>query len=162
MTRPAVLTRCLAGLLVVAGATGCYRYVPVGGGDGTPAAARGLEQGQGVRVRLQAPRPVDLDEITVNRVVEIGGEWVRMESDGAMVVSAMSLVAADGRERPGLGKTVRIPRGAVAGLERKRFALDKTLLLAVPVGVAAAVLPEALSGSGGSSGGGGGGPPISQ
>lgn len=152
----------LTALLVLASGSGCYRYVPVETGDAALSAVRGLEQGQGVRVRLQSPRSVDLDEITVNRVVEIGGEWVTVASDGAMVVSAMTLVALDGREHPGLGKTVRIPRSAVADLERKAFALDRTLLLAVPIGVAAAVLPGALDGAGGPAGSGGGGPPISQ
>lgn len=149
-------------LLLLVGGAGCYRYVPVGEGDAALAAAAGLEQGQGVRIRLHGPRSVDLDEITVNRVIEIAGEWVTVAPDGAIVVSAMTLVAVDGREHLAMGKTVRVPEEAVGALERKAFALDKTLLLTVPIGVAAAVLPGALDGSGSPAGGGGGGPPISQ
>jgi hypothetical protein len=150
----ATTPRIVAAVALVA-AAGCYKYVPSEGG------AASLVRGAQVRVSLSRPMAVDLGEITVNDAVVISGDFIALQDDGSILLSAFETRSAAGAERGGIGETVTIPADAIAGVERRVFNGVGTVLVAIPiVGGAVAIGVAAVGDGAGGGGNGGNGPPT--
>jgi hypothetical protein len=143
--------RILAAVLLCAfSGAGCYRY----------ADARGttrLDNAAPVRIRLASPAPVHLSMLTVNGAVDVEGEFVRQTAD-SVIVSAMHIVDAAGRDYDGNGETVMIGRDRIETFEAKRISPLRTALMGAGVIAAGALTATALTdaaGGAGTSGSGG-------
>jgi hypothetical protein len=150
MNRPRTIlvTALFSAALVL---NGCYTYV---------AAPPTLPRGTSVRVQLQAPQDIRLREVTVNGASRVDGEVVNLEPD-RLTLSAFSVVTAFGGEYLAHGRTVTLSRNALARIDRKRFSVWRTAVLAA-AGFGAAVLFDRVVdriGSGGDGGGSGSGQP---
>lgn len=157
---PDRMTRHLShtSLLVVAAAlafAGCHKYVPVAYGPETETSP--VERGTRVRVHLSEPGEYRLGEVTPSNVVEIDGEFVRLDAS-RLVLSGWRLEAASGREYFGRGESVEIPRSSVAWIRERRVAALETGLLVAGT-VAASVAAGAVVISGGDREGSGNGNP---
>lgn len=130
------------------GTAGCFHYVPV---DEVPP------QGSAVRVTMSEPVPVELREITANRVVEIRGEVVTAAPD-RLFLSAFAVVSNSDLERLADGETVILPRGLIEGIEQKRLSTTRTILATAAVVGLSFLVETVIRGSGG--GEGDGPPPI--
>ncbi len=138
------------GVLLLALLTGCYHYVPLGGGQAHPSPATRL------RVILARPQPVRLGNITVNEAARIEGEYVDSERD-TLLLSALSVVDSAGAEHLGGGATVRVAYAAIEDLQARRFSAWRSLLATGGFVVAGLLSGVAVSEGGGS--GGRAGPP---
>jgi hypothetical protein len=139
-------------VLLVFTLSGCFSYSPID--------LRAPKQRDTVRVTLSRPEDFRLAQYTANDVVRIEGEVIALD-ESFLHLSAWALRAQSGYQMPAHGETVRIPRGALAGVEHKQISPARSALvagLAVLVGV---VISVAAGGSGGEEGGGGG-PPSGQ
>lgn len=105
---------------------GCYHYVP---------ASDTLTMGTPVRAHLERPVPVELPDITANRVVQVQGEFVASRPD-RLILSAFRIWGDNGFERPLSGETVTLPPDAVGFMEVRRISASRTLLASI--GLAAA------------------------
>ena len=144
--------RIVAAVALVA-AAGCYKYVPSEGG------ATSLARGAKVRVSLSRPMAVDLGGITVNDAVVISGDFIALQDDGSILLSAFETRSTTGAERGGVGKTETIPADAIAGVEKQVFNGVGTVLVAIPIVGGAVAIGIATLGSGDGGGGNGGPPP---
>lgn len=129
--------------------TGCYSYVP--------AAQQVLARGTPVRARLSTPTDFRLTEISVNNAVTVQGEVVRQDAD-SLIVSAVSLRSETGREVPAAGETLAIPSARIAGVEKKRFDVLRSVAVTAAGFATTLLLFMAFDAGGGSGGPGGGGP----
>lgn len=126
--------RGLTALLLFA-LSGCFRYVPV---NNQP-----LRQGESVRVELAVPGDYRLSQVSVNDVILVEGELIQMAPD-TLAVSAWWVRARSGFEYPGAGETLRIPRGDIEALGKKRIAPAQTLGLVGAVAGTLTLLIAAL------------------
>lgn len=128
----------------------CFSYIPT-----DPSR---LGTGARVRVRLQEPQSVPLRNLTANDIVAARGE-ITVVRDNEIVLSALALESALGREYAAEWETVTLPRERLAAVERREFSWIRTAGLAL-VAVAASVLTSEVIDTGG--GGDRGAPPPPQ
>lgn len=122
-------------------ATACHNYVAVQPGE--------PERGQPVRVFLNDPVDVELQQLTVRDATLVEGE-VSSWSEESLVMSAFRVEAMGDLEFVASGETVTLPTASIAKVEEKRVATGKSLALAAGViGVVVVVGIGFLSGSGG-------------
>lgn len=128
---------------------GCYHYVP---------ASEALTLGTPVRAHLERPVPVELPDITANRVVQVQGEFVASPPD-RLVLSAFRIWGDSGFERSLSGETVTLPSDAVGLMEVRRISGSRTLLAGIGLAAASYLLQAAIrSAVGGDEGEGPAGP----
>lgn len=149
MTQSARIAPALLLATLLAGAGGCYHYVPTG-----PTVP---PQGTPVRLHMERPESFELTSITAHNIGEMDAEMVR-EDDGELVVSALWLRAVTGQEYPGGGWTLRVEESRVARLEVRELSRWRTALVFIG-GIAATwigfdALGGGSEGSGGENGGG--------
>jgi hypothetical protein len=109
-------------LLCVIALNGCFSYGAVPPAQVPPQMAE-------VRVHLSRPMDVPVTNVTVRDVVQVTGEMIGADS-ASLRLSAFGLRSATGYGVAAAGETVRIPRDAVAGLQRKRMDPARSALLA--------------------------------
>lgn len=139
-------------LLVLLGAvllSGCYTYVP--------AEVGAPPRGAAVRAHLDPAVTVPVGEIAVQQTVRVEGEVVSWDPD-QLVLSASTLYSTSGQDFLGGGRTVHLPRTALAQLEARHLSTWRTALLTGGLIAGAVVLGViAQEGFGGGEGGNGGG-----
>jgi hypothetical protein len=142
--------RSLAGMLLLV-LTGCYTYHPLE----TPSPGYGTR----VRAELTDRGSLDMASQIGPGALSVRGEVLQAEPE-ALVLALSAVLGRNQQETFWRGEHVRLPLTTVARVQRRRFALGKTLLFggAVLGGLLGAVAAFDGSGGGGGMSGGGGGP----
>lgn len=128
------LVLCLAIL------TGCFSYVPAGEVPLAPGTA--------VRTQLTEPTELRVPDNSLGDATEVTGSLLRQDPD-TLVLSASSLRSRSGYSIPAEGATISLPVERVARIERRRFDLVRSALLAVAAFGLTFLLSEGASGIGG-------------
>lgn len=89
-----------------------------------------VEPGQQVRVRLAAPRDVDIGTVTVRDVIVVEGSILET-SDGGATILTRWVESEAGSRHPSLGDRVRVDASELAAIEAERVEGGKTALAVV-------------------------------
>lgn len=133
--------------------TGCYSFKPMATTEVRP------DPGKQVRVHLNEPASVRLQNVTAEGVVEMNGELAEWDN-GQVVLSVFWLRSTSGFEQRAEGETVVVEEANIREFTYKQINLPLSIGLAAAAVVAAVVVGSAFSagGGGGNEPGGGGGP----
>jgi hypothetical protein len=131
-------------LVVVALATACYAYRPLG----SPAPRMGAE----VRATFAEPLPFQLGELTIRDVKSVEGQVYSANGD-TVLVWAMWVHTLAGSRYSAQGGSLVLPRERIATFEERRISPARSGLAAVMAGGLVVLLftlvESALGGSGG-------------
>lgn len=143
--------RVIGSILVILGATSCYRLTPVEGG----VPARGLD----VRLSLTDEGSVRMAPLIGPRIAAIEGR-VLETVDTAFVLAVSAVVGQGGRSMAWSNERLSVPRAAVSSVRTRTLDRKKTWIVAI-VGVVCAIAIGDVFGLGSGFGGflnpGGGG-----
>lgn len=147
------LTRLLA-VLALAGATGCYAYLPVS----QSAAPR---PGERVRVSLTLAGTTEMARFLGPRVAVAEGDLTRIREDSSLDLGVDFVQLLDGTRQPWTGEgIVTIPSSYVEVVRERKFQKRQTVVAVTTASVAVVgVAIAAFKIAGAGSGPGGGGPP---